>query len=359
MIQDLGPTTSPEEFYRLFQDGKLCFLAGSGISLDSGLPSAKTILERTLEVVLPNMSPFDRDQVLEIQPEVFYESLLAYAQPESRLDALSMWLSLHPRILSQFGSTPDPNIVHYTLVEYASRHRVPIFTTNFDLMFEEAADRLNIKPKVVMKPQDWSADLSGTDVIICKLHGSIDKDGSPDLKSLLTTMTQISTMNTWWIESIRKLMERYHLCFVGYSGRDIDIFPFVEQHARRGLSPGHPAIDPSRTSPLARRPIWINYQFENDDPVSVPASHSCASRMAGEYPSELFKRLFKRAPTAAAQTTDANSPCVPATDTALNYLSDQLRSKLSLRRPRRRSSGSTCFTSVACTSTHTNRYRRC
>jgi hypothetical protein len=60
----------------LIKDGDVFFFAGSGISLQSNLPSVKEVLEKTMSVFLPDtLSEEEKRILLTIQPKVFYETL--------------------------------------------------------------------------------------------------------------------------------------------------------------------------------------------------------------------------------------------------------------------------------------------
>src|SRR5689334_18179657 len=68
-----------------------------------------------------------------IQPEIFYENLLTVADDPR---ALSLWRILSPRWLSARGVELQPNPNHFAIAAYAARHGLPVFTMNFDMLFE-------------------------------------------------------------------------------------------------------------------------------------------------------------------------------------------------------------------------------
>ena len=121
----------------LLQGGKMFFFAGSGISYDSNLPSASDILRNTAHVLLPPMSDAQKEAITSrIQPENFYEIILGVTNEQ---ESLHLWSSLHSGTQRRFGSGAQPNLAHFFIVEHSAKYGWPIFTTNFDCMFESAA----------------------------------------------------------------------------------------------------------------------------------------------------------------------------------------------------------------------------
>ena len=216
-------------FYLLknYQNNKIFFFAGSGISYDSFLPSAYSILEATIKTFLPrNLDKNIEKKLLNIQPEVFYEILLKVSK--NNLEVLDIWKVLY----SKLNTTSEPNLNHSFIVQYSHFAKVPIFTTNFDSMFEAMAKELNI-PYQVYLPSD-EPPKNNSSLAICKLHGSIeDMEGNFTPNNIFTTMTTITKLNTKWILFLTNLLKEKSITFVGYSGRDIDIFPYIEKSVKQ------------------------------------------------------------------------------------------------------------------------------
>ncbi len=252
------------------KSGEIFFFAGSGISYASNLPSAYEVLEHTVNALLPaNLAATEKSDICNsIQPEVFYESVVGMTQTH---DSLNIWKSLYKGVQDNHQVECEPNITHLFIAEYSSKNRLPIITTNFDSMFEQAAELLGVKYRIFL-PSDDPPNLDEELLCICKVHGSIQNNrGEYSPQSLWTTMTQITTVNTKWIEYICGIMSHQHLCFVGYSGRDIDLFPYLsEAPSKRG----------------AKRIVWVN-KFDNDH--SDSASKACNALRVNIWPSELFE----------------------------------------------------------------------
>jgi hypothetical protein len=242
--EDLPVIRDQKEFAEAFGAGRLVFFVGSGVSIDSGLPSATMILNRTAEHFLPaaTLSPSNRDLVLpggqcSIQPEVFYEDLL-YLCPNA--EVLNFWASLSETHLAQYGFRLAPSASHRAIVSYSIRHRVPIFTTNFDSLFEAAAENAGIPYERITPFGDdqervlrnlLNEDTPRT-LHIFKLHGSIESKGRLDLSNLQTTMTSITRINLPVLSYLARLLSTHTLAFAGYSGRDVDYFPELCERAR-------------------------------------------------------------------------------------------------------------------------------
>lgn len=252
--------------------GKIFFFAGSGIGYASNLPSAYSVLEHTANAFLPTdiRESEKKDICSSIQPEVFYESIIEMTRS---YDCLDIWRSLYKNEQKSHQVQCEPNLTHLFVVEYSSKNGLPIITTNFDSMFEQACERLNIEYRILL-PTDSPPNIDTDELSICKVHGSIqDNRGEYSPQALWTTMTQITRVNTKWIEHLCNLMKQKHLCFVGYSGRDIDLFPYIAEFPRkRG----------------AKKIIWIN-RFNGDH--SDVASKSCDAIRACVWPGELFESI--------------------------------------------------------------------
>lgn len=300
-----------EKFIEKLNKGDVFFLAGSGISYASNLPSASMILEHTLDAFLPKSRHTKRRRNLlkKIQPEIVYEVLLHMT---SRLDCLELWKSLHPVEQQKHGVVCKPSFMHHFIVKYSSDKKVPIITTNFDLMFEEACKNFNISYDIYLPdslpPQDFNK------LAICKIHGSIGNEKEIKLNSLSTTMTEITKIRFDWLNFIYSLMEEKCLCIVGYSGRDIDIFPFI---AKRNLE----LIERYKESKI----VWIN-KFTND--YSDFASKKSKSIRIFSWPSDYFKSKHLK--------LNIKFPSIPEDNIHQNSLSvSELLSKLKLKLSRK------------------------
>jgi len=259
-----------ESIFSDYRNKKLFFFAGSGVSYDSNLPSAFKILQNTIDIFLPkNINLSDKELFYEIQPEVFYETILNLANDDLRV--LNMWKSLS----TQFNQYVKPNINHYFIVKYSYIANIPILTTNFDFMFESVAKRLNIPFRVYL-PEEEPPNHIKNRLCICKLHGSIEsKEEAYTPSSIFTTMSTITKLNQKWILFIVNLLKQKHITFVGYSGRDIDIFPFIKNNIS-----------------INNKSYWIN-RFDLDRYSNKYATEIDSIKI-DFFPKTIFKTLLKK-----------------------------------------------------------------
>jgi len=262
----------------MLRAGKLFFFAGSGISYESRLPSAAQILKHTAEAMLPSLPEDEVAWICStVQPEIFYEIII---NTTGTRESLHLWSFLHAATQLRLGASCYPNLAHFFIVEHASKYRWPIFTTNFDFMFEAAAAALNLQYKVFLPEMNppSSEEIASGYTAICKLHGSIqDSNGKFTPESLWTTMTEITKVNTRWISYLQQCMMRGRLCFVGYSARDIDLFPYLKAFA---------------LAPETETVFWVN-KFPGDN--SDQASRECnAVRVEDMYPREAFETAIEQ-----------------------------------------------------------------
>jgi hypothetical protein len=285
-----------KEFVDCFTRGELVFFSGSGISLDSAIPSASRILKETADVFLPSKSdvklmgldprtvmPWQNSLISEIQPEILYERLLEITNGSN--DCLSLWETICPSKWATFNGSQTPSIAHYAIVDYSSRNHKPLLTTNFDLLFEKAAETLKHKYSVIIPRKGFCKEKNTNPLKIFKIHGTIsksvktastDKPDSRTLSSLMITMCDISKANFELIEEFRKIMHDNYLAIVGYSGRDIDIYPFIRDILKEADSKGA---------------FWIN-EFSNKKTTDYKhASGLSKTNIIGFYPKDLFATI--------------------------------------------------------------------
>lgn len=232
------------------------YVVGSGISIPfpSCLPSASDMIELTLRVVAPGSANHQEKQaVSSALPELFYEGLHQVAGDH----AVGPWKLLRPE--NQPSGSADhaigPNLGHLAIVYLAWRHGIPIVTPNFDLFFESAADVLGLNPVVAHPDSRDGYRLASSEhdqVAIWKVHGSV---ATPS--SIRTTLQRITQYDHSLITNLRGLLEDHRSCLLAYSGRDVDLFPFIASFAGQG----------------DHRPVWICEEFGPDHAV-----HSCPDR---------------------------------------------------------------------------------
>ena len=204
----------------------LVFLVGSGISIPypAALPSATVMVDLVIRGLAPDdATDADHQAIGNALPELFYEGLYSLIGEA----AVRPWtvLDLHRTRPSLFSHPVGPTPGHLIVTYLSWQHGLPIFTTNFDTFFETAADALGISPLVSLPNSasgwQWS-QARGPQVAIWKIHGSADNP-----TSICTTLQQIAEFNNPLLTQLRDLVLRFRPCLLGYSGRDIDLFPFL------------------------------------------------------------------------------------------------------------------------------------
>lgn len=284
---------------------RLFFFAGAGVSVESELPAAVGLIGPAAQRLLPTYAsrgpslPVTLSNVpkepgasrdlafgVDILPEEFYSIALDMVGPDdaSQDACLSMFrcLRAHPDL----GFLPRPNFVHLFVVLSAYLFDLPVFTVNFDAMFELACEELGIPYTVFLHNQvdEYRQDAvwGARRVRICKAHGSVgtsDGEGLITTEDIKTTAHGISEPNPW-SKVIAELMEDHDCALIGYSGRDIDLYPSIRSASLRRLRSGRHA--PDQFAPL----LWLN-RFKNDDVESAKA-RECGAVMLYGYPSEVL-----------------------------------------------------------------------
>lgn len=279
--------TDHQAFCRTLDNGDVFFFAGSGVSYGSNMPSAGEILLRTARNFLPPGPTFSslNERIVcrkrhgyhfRILPEVFYHILLEVTQEPTVLD---IWRCLDSSLWASQGYEPEPNVNHLFIIDYSARAGLPVFTTNFDCLFEDAARALGYNPVVILPytPREkeaialfGSSSAAAGVIYIFKLHGTISLEGRPALDSLRTTASTISSVNFPVIELLRRLCESRHVVFCGYSGRDLDYFPLI------------------RTFDSARAAFWMD-RFA--DRITRENCESIRAMKINSWPDEVFGAL--------------------------------------------------------------------
>ncbi|WP_405234166.1 SIR2 family protein [Lentisalinibacter salinarum] len=224
----------------LFAAGEVVFFAGAGISVESGAYSPDQVVAETSKHVFPSTEYAQEiDYVLgSIQPEIFYENITTITRDDSWL---AIWSILATDYLTSVEAELTPNPFHICAVEYSYKHGVPIFTTNFDQLFELAAIQNGLVPDkdfVVVLPgsreeKRWLDELEAMSankgpLRIYKLHGCAGQ-----MQTLRSTMHSITRTNQIAIKILATACRTKNLVLAGYSGRDFDLFPYISSFSNK------------------------------------------------------------------------------------------------------------------------------
>ncbi|HEY8501837.1 MAG TPA: SIR2 family protein, partial [Solirubrobacterales bacterium] len=199
----------------------MVFLLGAGASAaaPSFLPQPKLIQSEVYRCVAPQGASEDhRKLIVESLPEIYHEVLLELGGGSTReiWKLLSLW-ERPEEAPSLAAYDLGPNIVHHLVVYLSWKTGRPVVTVNFDNMLERAAGNLGLRPDARL-----DAEPAVDTVAIWKLHGTVEHP-----ESIRTTLQGITATDRTVLDRIEREFDRSRGCLIGYSGRDIDFFPFL------------------------------------------------------------------------------------------------------------------------------------
>jgi hypothetical protein len=197
---------SQTNFWKLLEQRQVIFFVGSGVSWGC-LPTASELLKLGASVYLPADQQENISRISRIQPEIFYQEL-SYFIGEKAISSFDVLDS----------PTTRPLLAHYLIVWLASKASLPVITTNFDRLLEKAAENLHLSPNIVGPEGPFSINKQFE---IWKVHGTVGQ-------KLFALMPQITQPNFKLLAALESLYQENHVCFVGYSGRDVDLFPLIK-----------------------------------------------------------------------------------------------------------------------------------
>ena len=217
-ILDVPPKhkPSPIEFDRelmnSIKEGQAILLAGAGMSLSAGYPSAQALTELLMANIAEDQG---RDSV---------SSLSGTFQEIAEYYALAYGRTKLNKVLNQGLHTPQvvqPTEAHILSVQLFKT----VLTTNYDCLFEQACSHIGLDFVVITG--DASVPEENDRVTIVKLDGSIS-----DPESLIITVSdglgaQYSKQKLW--QSLVPLIGTRTLVTVGYSLRDISTKSLLDE----------------------------------------------------------------------------------------------------------------------------------
>lgn len=207
----------PDALLQAHEDGRVVFFCGAGISRPAGLPDfeglVRGVMQRTGE-------PPDATEGDLLRQAQFDRALGLY---EHRLQGgrsvVRRWL---PDVLTPDLTRPRALTTHAALLALARNRRggIKLVTTNFDRLFEVAADRHRLPSFTVYPDPPARARWEG----LVHLHGRMPADPScDDLDRLVLSdgdFGQAYLTHGWAARFVAGLFRDHVLCFVGYSISD-------------------------------------------------------------------------------------------------------------------------------------------
>lgn len=203
-----GGIELPQEIEDALQADKLVLFCGAGISAarPACLPGFRNLVKEIADDLgRPELLPADPRQPIKFD-EVMGEL------NEIRHD-------VHARVSTRLRATTEPNQYHRDLIRVVSAAgREPrIITTNFDLLFETAAEQAGLTLATHVAPAlPLGNHFSG----LVHLHGPIDPN--PEQRMVLTDRDfgQAYITEGWATQFLTRVFEEYVTLFIGYSADD-------------------------------------------------------------------------------------------------------------------------------------------
>lgn len=248
-------------------DEPTLIVVGAGLSMGdpTNAPGVAPFMNRTLDRLVQAAGLPVEDGTVPLGPDgLDIRELAQRLLPESCYGVigqvfdtnrhLEMWAALGPQAAIRVGASPSP--AHRQLVALAATRRWPIITTNFDCFLEIAANQEGygyraivpyVSERVLLEPQLG-------EVSLMKLHGTTLHDSGTDsrqqVERIRSTAADLSRCARI-MERLRVNPEPARLLVIGYSGRDLDLFPWL--CARFGGPSGM----------VNERVLWVDPDFRN------------------------------------------------------------------------------------------------
>lgn len=238
----------PSPLLSALRDGKLVIFAGAGVSMGEPacLPSFKTLAEKIAQGTGEVLQDGEEDRFL------------------GRLH--DKGVEVHKRAVRELSrNNPKPTPLHKNLLRlHQKSEQVRVVTTNFDLLFEEAAqDVFGTVPKVSQAPElPQARDFYG----IAHIHGDLNH---PQGLVLTDKDFGAAYMNKGWAKDfLVELFGHLKVLFVGYSHNDIILTYLARGLLVDGTQPRFALTDVTDDSDLQR---WKSLGIE---PVIYPQPDS-------------------------------------------------------------------------------------
>lgn len=214
----------PLSLIQAHKEGKVVFFCGAGISLDSGLPTYNDIVQKIKNKFAydfpTNSSLFHTKKNDSLPPEI-YLNLVEYHLTEGRK-------SVREQLLNMLSNPKNKgsSYLHEALLKLAKDNvgRLHLVTTNFDHLFEIAAENINLNTKKYLAPMLPIPNHTRWDGLVY-LHGLIpdSKDDVTRLNQLVLTSGDFGRaylQEGWARRFLLELFRNFTVCFIGYSLND-------------------------------------------------------------------------------------------------------------------------------------------
>ena len=270
--QDLAPI--PEDLLRAHTRGEVLFIAGADVSRDAGLPDFHKLvvsvyeeLDSAVHSVISDdgqeASKLNDSQKAEVKRFRKGEYDVVLGMLERRLEGEKNKGSLVRQAIGEIiGTKTTPAPIHRNLVRLSDRGAaIAIITTNFDLLFEDAARKMRSPVQTytlggIPRPRPPSnPEFNG----VLHIHGALDRNP----KRMSDLIISDRDFGEFYLhrrvvpDLIYDAVRLYHLVLVGYSANDSPMRYLLNAVA----------ADAERFSDLKERFIFVG--MSEDDPVEL------------------------------------------------------------------------------------------
>ena len=248
----IGGVDFPEPLLNALSDRRLVVFAGAGVSMGppANLPDFRELTRQVAEGTCCSIG--------EYEPEDRFLGRVKATGPNVH--------QIAARRLQQ--NDPHPTVLHRSLLRlYPRTEDVRIVTTNFDLLFEEAADSLfDAGPKIFHAP---ALPLGQRFQGIVHIHGSVSEPEEMVLTNLDFGRAYLTEAGGWARRFLVDLFADHTVLFVGYSHNDT-IMTYLtpslprDDTGRRYALIGNQSDEPERWRNLGIEPIAFPQSNKND-----------------------------------------------------------------------------------------------
>ena len=221
------------------KQNNVVFFVGAGISIPSGAPSAKDIIEKAVEKIFDISIDLSKKEI-----EKLRELCLKKARPETFFNYYELYRektkdgSKIKKIdeMFEYFKKLEPTYLHHSLASLVKAGFVKnIICLNYDQLIEKACEALGQTPRVYYTREDFEDyfdnSIENVEPAIFKIHGSLSEEKK---ESLQMAIGQLIPFDPNKAELIKKFMGEKSFVFIGYSGNDdFDVTPILLDHAAK------------------------------------------------------------------------------------------------------------------------------
>ena len=237
----MNEETLIEKFSESLVKGNGIFFIGSGISAPSGFPTWKSLLEPLVKDL--NIEISDSDDLTEIAQFIVNE----YTGNKGPL------LS---DLLSVFNSKKEINSYHEILVRTNIKK---IWTTNFDMLLENAFRTYNIETEIKSNDSDFIRNNKKENIQIVKMHGCVNRNPK-DIIFIQEDYEDFFSNKPAIANQLQSDLLSNSFLFIGYNFGDINLKNILIETRRLSnrITRPHFLIQKRESDKSRRQELWCN-----------------------------------------------------------------------------------------------------